>query len=91
MNAVDFLQVSLQEDNAASRPQVPHPAERIQPSDWMRDRHTERHPVLHRTTPYYTVLPSTTQYYTVLTNITPYYTVLQNTTHNYTILDSTTQ
>lgn len=36
MQAVDLLQVSLQENDAASCPKVPHPAERIQPADWTR-------------------------------------------------------
>lgn len=34
MQAVDLLQVSLQENDAASSPKIPNPAERIQASDW---------------------------------------------------------
>lgn len=36
MQTVDLLQVSLQENNTAPRPKVPHPAKSIQPSDWTR-------------------------------------------------------
>lgn len=42
VQGVDLLQVSFQEDDAAARPKVPHPAKRIQPSDWTRGQGTER-------------------------------------------------
>lgn len=38
MQGVNLLQVTLKENNTASGPKVPHPAERIQPSDWSTDR-----------------------------------------------------
>lgn len=38
MQAVDLLEVTLKEHHAASRPEVPHPAKRIQATDWTTDR-----------------------------------------------------